>query len=603
MKFRGLLRPLSRFVAAETVERVVAALSVAIMLSTLASASSQQTPPPKGKQGAKQLPAPPPPPPPWTSSIAGTVTSLIDGKPIARARVVVSSDDMFVCPAGTPVERQSTCPRFRRTVLTNADGTYVAPDLPPSKTFVVTVSKTGYAARAYGETPPAVPPSYVSVLLAERKEKIDVQLVVHNFVSGRLLDEDKTPFAGALVEALRAVYENGQRKFVSVAQSVTDDLGQFRLYGLPPGQYFVSAFDPAFAEVGDSQGLLFYGPTFYPGTLFQDEATRITLDPGQPSQALEFQIKIVRPARVTGKLDAGAILLAGAVNIGQERGLKNASYAVSDVDIKPDGIFQFANILAGKYIIRARGETERQGVSMFQQYSVPVQGFDVTGISMDLVPGAVIRGSVQWEGKKNAPPTDRSQIRVRSPMMDGSMFGDALTGNINADRSFELRGVMAGFHTIRVEGLPPEWQLKKVLMFGGDVTDIPIEFSYRQVIEGIQVILTDEISTLAGTVSTDPSDVAQGYAVVAFPTNSIHWQPASRFVKLTYVDDRGRYLIRGLPPASYYVAVARDVDESDLGTAEVLERLSRTAATVKIDQGGRKTQSLRAVMPLRNTGR
>src|SRR5262249_28034163 len=156
------------------------------------------------------------------------------------------------------------------------------------------------------------------------------------YIAGTLLDEDETPFAGALVEALRAVYDNGQRRFVSVAESVTDDKGAFRLISIPPGQYFITAFDPAFAKVGDQSGQLFYRPTFYPGTPYQDEAVRIVLDPGVPRDGLKFKLRIIKPARVKGKVTTtGVQLLAGAIDIGPLRNSKIAPFAVSEADLKP----------------------------------------------------------------------------------------------------------------------------------------------------------------------------------------------------------------------------------------------------------------------------
>ena len=168
---------------------------------------------------------------------------------------------------------------------------------------------------------------------------------------------------------------------MSVANAITDDKGRFRLVSMPPGQFFLTAFDPTLANVGDQKGQLFYGPTFYHGTPYQDDATRITLDPGLPVVDLKFTIKIIRPARVTGKISTGSelILLAGAVNMGPIRNQKIASFAVSEADIRQDGIFQFANILAERYIIRTRGEVERsttdkQALSYFAQYSLPEIG-------------------------------------------------------------------------------------------------------------------------------------------------------------------------------------------------------------------------------------
>ncbi|MBP6715738.1 MAG: carboxypeptidase regulatory-like domain-containing protein, partial [Acidobacteria bacterium] len=455
-----------------------------------------------------------------TASVTGRITALPDNTPVVRARVTLSGDEIFECPPNNPPGRTDNCVKYKRVAITDANGQYTIDKLPRGKTFVVTADKTGYSPRGFGETPPSVPPVFIELKDGEKKLSVDIQLVRQNYMTGTLSDEDGTPFAGALVEALRAVYVDNKRTFVTAAQSVTDDRGQYRLYGLAPGQYYVTGFDPAYANVGDELGQLFYGPTFYPGTVYQDDAVRITLDPGAPTEGLDFKLKIVRPARLEGKLMApGLQLLAGAVNLGPSRNVRSASFAIAEADIQPDGKFQFANILAERYIIRARGEVERQGLSHFSIWTQPVEGADVSGVDMLLSPGALVAGRVKWEGKMSRAPVDQSAIKVRAPMLDGSMFGDALTGDIKLDTSFALKGAMAGFHYIRMEGLPEPWRLKRVNWRGADVTDIPIEFEYRGLYDGFEVILTDIYTSLSGTANVMPNDLAQGYAVIAFPTN------------------------------------------------------------------------------------
>ncbi len=586
--------------------RSLTSLALALVIATAAlSAAAPDDRQKPATQKPGQLPVkqvtPPPPEPPPTGVLSGRITSLGDNKPVVRARVVLSAEEIFNCPPNTPADKTADCPRYNRVAITNADGRYTIDKLPRGKSFLVTVSKTGFAPRAFGETAPAVPPSYIELKADEKKENIDIQIAAHNFISGTLLDEDDTPFAGALVEALRAVYDNGQRRFVTVAESISDDRGQFRLFGIPPGQYFITAFDPAFAKVGDQLGQLFYGPTFYPGTPYQDEAVRVTLDPGIPIEGLKFKLKIIKPARVTGKVTTtGVQLLAGAIDIGPLRNSKIAPFAVSEADLRPDGVFQFANVLAERYRIRARGEVERQGVSHFMQYTTPVEGADITDINMTLSPGALVMGKVTWAGRATPPPADQSQIRVRAPMTDGSSFGDALTGTITAGREFSLRGCMQGQHFIRVDGLPEPWRLKQVLWRGSDVTDIPIDMDYGQLMDGFEVILTDVFTTISGTVEIEARDLAQAYAVIVFPTTSLNWTLGSRYVKLTYLDDKGTFSFRGLPPSEYFIAVTRDFDESDLGTADVLDRLSRGAVSFRINEGERRRVALSARIPERH---
>jgi hypothetical protein len=156
---------------------------------------------------------------------------------------------------------------------------------------------------------------------------------------------------------------------------------------------------------------------------------------------------------------------------------------------------------------------------------------------------------------------------------------------------------MQGQHFIRVDGLPEPWRLKQVLWRGSDVTDIPIDMDYGEIKDGFEVILTDLFTTISGSVVVESRDLAQGYAVIEFPVSSLNWTLGSRYVRLTYLDDKGTFSIRGLPPAEYFIAVTRDFDESDLGSSDVLDRLSRDAATLRINEGERRRITLSARIP------
>ena len=52
---------------------------------------------------------------------------------------------------------------------------------------------------------------------------------------------DGQPAVNATVQALKATYPDGKRVLKPVQTAITNDLGEYRLFWLPPGSYFVSA--------------------------------------------------------------------------------------------------------------------------------------------------------------------------------------------------------------------------------------------------------------------------------------------------------------------------------------------------------------------------
>ncbi len=499
--------------------------------------------------------------------MAGAVSSFATNEPVARARVILTTVD----PAGLD---------YPRVAMTDAEGRFRFTDLPANEAYLITVSKTGFAPRAYGEAPPAVPPQPVALAQDEVKEGLNVQLMPHVSIGGRILDEDGTPFAGALIEAMRPIFQGDRRTLVTVAEAVSDDRGEFRLIGLAPGQYYVSASDPAYLNIGDKDGQLFYSPTFYPGVVFPDEATRITLDPGVATERLEFKLNIIRPARVRGSIstpiEIGGVakpLMAAAVIMSPLRNDQFSLFTITEPEMEPGGQFLFSNVPPGRYRVQARGETEREGIARFSVYNMDVAGFDRDNADMVLSRGANVFGTVEWDTITGKIPADQSGIIVRMPMEDGNEFGDSVTGYLTDGTSWNVRGVMTGRHYFRVQGLPQGWHLKRVEYQGGDITDTPWMFNYEETVSGFKLILTNRVTIVRGFVLPRGKDDVQSYAVVVFSSNPIHWRPQSRYTAITYPDSEGRYEFRGLPPGQYQVAATRSFDHSDLGNPKAFDLL------------------------------
>ena len=546
------------------------------------SADPQQVP--TTGRGAVQVPVAVPPPPQPTGVLAGRITNAVTKAPVARARVLLSADcETPTIPGGPackPVLPQN------RVVVTGEDGRFRFTALPAAPNFVIRATATGYAPTGYGELPPALRPAFLALKPAEVLETANVELAPEVVLSGAVQDEDGRPLEGALVEALRATFVEGRRELVTVAEAVSDDRGQFRLTQMPPGQYYVSAFDPAFANVGDADGQLFYSPTYYPSATTPDEASRITLELGVSREAIVIKVRLIKPARVGGSLKPAMDLPlgSGAIELGPKRNDPYASLSSYRVDIRPDGSFLFANIPPGQYVIRARGETAGDNISMFGNFTIEMSGSDRPGINITMNQGAIVSGSVEWDRRNRGRiPADRTTMIIRAPMPDGSLSGDSPTGNVQPNDTFVLKGVLQGSHYIRVENLPPGWSLKRVEFNGADVTDNTVEFVSGRRETTLKVILTDTSTVVFGSILPARGDVLHGYAVVAFSTNPLLWYPRSRQVVLQRpLDLKGHYRIDTLPAGEYYLAVMRDVDESDIFDARTLKRLAQVSGLKRI---------------------
>jgi hypothetical protein len=307
---------------------------------------------------------------------------------------------------------------------------------------------------------------------------------------------------------------------------------------------------------------------------------RITLAPGVNSERLEFKLQIIRPSRVLGSIATPVAgvgvsknLVAAAVQMSPMRNDQFSLFTLTEASMEPGGGYLFSNVPPGRYRIQARGETGREDVTRFSQFTLEVMGTDKRDAHMVLSEGAVIEGRVIWETTSGRVPTSREGIIVRMPMEDGNDFGDSVSGYVRADDTWKINGIMAGRHYFRVDGLPDGWHVKRIQRRGGDVTDLPLRFDYSELATDFEIVLTDRTSILRGYVRPAGRDDVQSYAVVAFSTSPLNWRMESRFIKLTYPDDTGAFEFRGLPPGQYYLAATREVDQSDLGDPRTFDRL------------------------------
>ena len=103
-------------------------------------------------------------------------------------------------------------------------------------------SKGSYVQLQYGQQRPFEPGKPVEVLEAQTVEKVDFALPHGGVITGRILDEFGEPLADTQVAAMRYQNMGGRRRLMPAGRpAMTNDIGEFRLFAIPPGQYYLSA--------------------------------------------------------------------------------------------------------------------------------------------------------------------------------------------------------------------------------------------------------------------------------------------------------------------------------------------------------------------------
>ena len=519
-----------------------------------------------------------------TASITGKVMSADTGTPIRGAEVRLSSDG-----------------HFNRLGTTDGDGRFVLRDLPAGE-YRLTVSRTGFITMQYGQKRPFEASS--SIMLAEGAvADASVALTRGGVIYGRVLDQFGEPLAGTRVQALRSRTVQGQRRVQSVgAPDQTDDTGAFRIYGLPPGDYYV------IAAAGLGEQVKRDPPTYFPGTPNFAAAQTIALAAGL-EVAADFQIGTVRNARVTGiVINSSGSPMPAMVNLNSDNvstgptldGLSAAAMQVH-ADAGPDGKFTLENVPPGPYTLSVMLMQGMMGPDVVPSSGPPtvrdmlsrvpesvamplvVTGDDINDITMVTRPPAVLSGSFVADTGVTRRLPQGLRLNARSFSVGMSMTMG------NADGSgFQMVG-LTGPLTLTVQGVPEGWTVKEMILDGRNVIDESIDLKGQNAT--LRVVLSDRVSSVVGTVMSRGEPVDN--AVVVFPEDAAKWTFPSRYIRTTRADSEGRFRIADLPAGERYLAAAIDhIEDGEQEDTQFLERLRARATSFSLSEGEQRALAL-----------
>jgi hypothetical protein len=554
-----------------------------------------------------------------TGRIRGRVTSAESGTPVRRAQVRISGTD--VAP---------------KSAMTDSQGRFEFGDLPAGR-FNLSATKSGYVTVQYGQTRPYESGRAIELADKQALDKADISMPRGSVITGRIVDEFGEAVAEANVTAMRQQWLNGRRRLTPTGRNAqTNDLGQFRLYGLPPGDYYVSAtlrnmdvmamdmmgpMSPGGAAPGPSASAPSsgYAPTYFPGTVSATEAQRISVAAGQEAQGTDFALMAVRMARISGLVinSEGRPVEGAMVTPVSGRGIEGIPFFAGGTRTNREGAFTLNSVAPGDYILQVRSVTVMTssdgsggaaftvttrvsgpagGDAEFGALPLSVTGEDLANVVITTTKGASATGRVTFEGGQPSGPTIR--VMPVAADLDGGGMGPPLAGGgpgstLKQDGTFELKG-LTGNRLLRLIGLPPSWSVKSVQVNGTDVTDSGIEFKGTDAVSGIEIVATSKSTQISGTVAQSDGTPIKDYTVVVFSDDPQKWAvPATRWVSGTRPDQSGRYQIRNMPAGSYYAIAVDYIPQGEWGDPETLDRLKTKATHFTLTEGESKTLDLK----------
>lgn len=453
-------------------------------------------------------------------------------------------------------------------------------------------------------------------------EDVVIRLWREASISGRVVDHDEEPIAGAAMVVMTQVFTgSGFRWSEARASSArTDDHGQFHIAQLQPGDYLVAVRPPVDPRAGaDATPPV----TYYPGTQVASEAQVVTLTSGTDAR---FDLTVdFRPALgdVRGRL-AGADDLNGFfVHLVPER-LLGAVSAFSSVGITagmapvggfvarvaPDGSFAFPAVPRGAYrampwrppqagsrIAGPRPSTTSSDV-WTADVPVVVENAAPVEIVVPLSAGVRVRGRLLFDAAKPPVEEEVTALSLSFRSAYGAIPGPLSDALVEADGSFTSPGLPPGDYIIGVRQQPGSlvgWTATSILAQGREVVAGTLSVGAADV-EDVVIRLTDRPAMLRGTLRDSRGQPVRDGRVIVFPampSERDQYQAApvrSRVVQA--LSDRDGNFVAPVLPGEYLIApVAGDLPAFWMAP-EHLATLTAMATEVRVPDGREVTVNI-----------
>ncbi|MGB9510381.1 MAG: carboxypeptidase-like regulatory domain-containing protein [Candidatus Acidiferrum sp.] len=513
-----------------------------------------------------------------TCTLSGMVVSKVESAPLKGATIQLRTEG----------DREHTI-----AAKTGADGRFLLKNVPAGN-YHVRVSRNGYFDVEYGQRKPSDPGALLNLQPGQTVSDLLFKMGRAGVISGRIFDEDGEPMAEVMVQALRNSYKDGHPELTYVTQAQSNDLGEFRLFGLSPGRYYVSAQQPAWNQVvgekefsGASNATeKGYATVYYPNALDPDKASPLTVKEGEEVPAIDFLMKAVAVYRIRGKV-FNLVSKHGARNLQvlvlpRKQESNFITFGNSNV-VKADGSFELPEIAPGEYTISAMLFDE--GKIYSTQQDVDVTAADVDGLVLSVSTGVTIPGRVNWEGKPSVGKNEASVSLHSAQSQFGIGYSHAM---MDESWQFTLKEVPDGTFKVQLGGLSEDCYIKEVKF--GETALPDVELRVKGASENLEITVSSRGARMDGQVLNSDSLPVVGAWVVAVPEEDK--RKFLRLYKSALTDQHGHYEIRGIAPGKYKLFSWEGIEEKTWEDPEFLKEYEDKGQAIEVVDGDQKSMEL-----------
>lgn len=541
-------------------------------------------------------------------TVEGQVVAAGTGQPLKKARVILSREK----GRGKP-----------QVVVTDAGGRFRLTDIEPGR-YRLSVNRNGYVSQQYGQRRPNRPGAILSLAPGQHLREIDFRLLRHSVISGSVYDEDGEPVLGAEVEALRFRYARGRRRLLPTQRTATNDLGEYRLYGLAPGRYYVSAlYTPGMTVVVANMGRMAamstgaseqdrsYVPTFYPGTSDPARASPVEVRAGDEVPGVDLTLLPTRTVRVRGRV-FNSITGEHNRNIAvylmpRDHGSGIFPFHNSARSVDREGRFEIEGVRPGSYFLTATYFDSEEEESYEARRAIEVGDSDVEDITLVIEQGVELQGRIHVEGVALTSRQEQGiggeeapeEFPIREIEVYLTSYDDVLilprprAGRPKADGSFRIEKVSPMLYRVNLNPLSGDYYLKAARAGGKDVLEAGLDLTGGAPPNPLEITISAAGGRIDGAVLTEEQEGFGGASVVLVSEERRRDQ--RRFYKTTTTDQHGRFTLRGIPPGDYKLFAWEEIERGAYRDPAFLRRYEEQGELVEVEEGSRLSVQLHLI--------
>jgi protocatechuate 3,4-dioxygenase beta subunit len=505
---------------------------------------------------------------------------------------------------------------------TDNEGKFVFEDVPAGR-YTLSSEKPGFVTSRYGARSNTSPGTQLTLAAGMELKNLSIKMTPQGVIAGKVLDQDGDPVATAQVQVMRYSYVRGRKQLQQTGGATTNDLGEYRVGNLAPGRYYLSAGDRRAALIlaPDRAGRASAGQegnitTFYPNGTDAASGVPVDVAAGGEMRGVDIRLRKAKVYTVRGKTaDASGVPVQAIVAFtkkDESTGLPGVLNGGGLSQLRPDGTFEFRNIVPGTYVLQVLQATVNgtPQSNVTGRLEVTVADANVDNLVLPMGSGPEITGTVSLEGGDIATllkPAQNTQGAAASPGNALAAFPPrfALTLNdtggfslntpnaqVKDDGTFRFNAVGTSKYLLNAVILPPGTYLKSARYGGQDVTHAPIDTTSGSG-GRLDVVLSSKAADVAGSVQNDKGEALAGVIVTLWPKTPDGTPTGG--ARQTNTDQNGGYRFQGLAPGAYYVAAWEELEPGLATSADFLGNFSGNASAIQLSEGGHENRDIKPV--------